>query len=178
MRAGTPLLLVPGKSADHFAVNRDDLEAAFAEHSARGLVPRALLLASPNNPLGTTYTRDQLTSYLAFCKARSLHVISDEIYAASVFGPPEFVSMLTVVDDSDEETREFAREHVHVLYGISKDLGLPGFRLGGMYTRNARLAEATSAQLRFCSASSVTQRLVTSLLEDEAFLDYFFEVRA
>jgi aspartate/methionine/tyrosine aminotransferase len=135
------------------------------------------LLASPNNPLGTTYTADQLSSYLAFCKDRSLHLISDEIYAASVFSPPDFVSVLTVIENSDDDTKAFAREHVHVLYGISKDLGLAGFRLGIIHTQNKRLAEATSTQLRFSSASSVTQRLMTPLLEDDAFLDHFFQVR-
>jgi aspartate/methionine/tyrosine aminotransferase len=48
-----------------------------------GFPPRALLLIHPNNPLGTVYSAEELTTALAFCESRGLHLICDEIYANS-----------------------------------------------------------------------------------------------
>ena len=48
-----------------------------------GHTPRVLLLTSPSNPLGTTYSADQLRRMISWCKRNNIHLVSDEIYALS-----------------------------------------------------------------------------------------------
>jgi aspartate/methionine/tyrosine aminotransferase len=43
------------------------------------------ILCNPQNPLGRTYPRDTLLAYARFCEERDLHLVSDEIYAMSVY---------------------------------------------------------------------------------------------
>ncbi|GFS76160.1 1-aminocyclopropane-1-carboxylate synthase-like protein 1 [Trichonephila clavipes] len=60
----------------------------------------------------------------------NLHVIVDEIYALSTFeGSPQFHSALKFPDLPN-------KEKVHVLYGISKDFGIAGLRVGVIHTQN------------------------------------------
>lgn len=46
---------------------------------------RLQILCNPQNPLGRTYSRDTLLAYARFCEERDLHLVSDEIYAMSVY---------------------------------------------------------------------------------------------
>ena len=48
---------------------------------------KVLLLTNPSNPLGTVYHRQELESILTWAHEKNLHVISDEIYACSVYDP-------------------------------------------------------------------------------------------
>lgn len=90
---------------------------------------KAVMLANPNNPLGFCYTKETLLSYCAFAEKHNLHLISDEIYALSVFDTPDnpstpFVSLLSI--DPAEVGCDPSR--LHVIYGASKDFGANGLR--------------------------------------------------
>ncbi|GBM64252.1 putative inactive 1-aminocyclopropane-1-carboxylate synthase-like protein 2 [Araneus ventricosus] len=92
-------------------------------------VVKALLLINPSNPLGDIYSPELLLDIFSFCNEQNLHVIMDEVYALSVFnGSPEFYSTLKfpVLPNKNK---------VHVLYGISKDFGIAGLRIGAIHTR-------------------------------------------
>ena len=62
------------------------LEEALHTAARAGHPASSLLLTNPNNPLGTLYTESELLDTMAWALKRGLHVISDEIYALSVFG--------------------------------------------------------------------------------------------
>lgn len=53
-----------------------------------GVTVRAVMLCSPHNPYGRTYDKETLLAYATFCEEHDLHLISDEIYALSVFDNP------------------------------------------------------------------------------------------
>ena len=53
---------------------------------------KALLLTTPDNPLGRVYTADELDAILSWAEGRGLHVVADEIYALSVYGDRPFTS--------------------------------------------------------------------------------------
>lgn len=84
-----------------------------------------------------------------FCAANDLHLISNEIYARSVFDAkrspplPAFVSILSLnlKDIIDPDL-------VHVVYGASKDFCANGLRLGVLQTRNNGVLESV-ARLRW-----------------------------
>ncbi|KAJ2902518.1 hypothetical protein MKZ38_000483 [Zalerion maritima] len=92
---------------------------------------RAVLICNPHNPLGRNYPIETLQAMLDFCASKSLHLISDEVYAlsqhtnsfAGVCADSGFVSALTL------DTSNGGRGRVHVLYSLSKDFGCNGLRL-------------------------------------------------
>ena len=88
--------------------------------------PKVLLLTNPHNPLGICYPRSVLDSLVLWATERSMHVVSDEIYAGSVHGSG-FNSL------ADEASR---LGNVHVVYALSKDLCLSGLRVGALYSSN------------------------------------------
>jgi hypothetical protein len=45
-------------------------------------------VCNPQNPLGRTYSRETLLAYARFCEENDLHLVSDEIYAMSVYDNP------------------------------------------------------------------------------------------
>ncbi|KAG4217853.1 hypothetical protein PC116_g33667, partial [Phytophthora cactorum] len=82
---------------------------------------------------------------MRLCASKGIHLISDEIYALSVFrrddGPSEeFVSALSI-----DPTGIIDPAQVQVLYGMSKDFGGPGMRLGCLISRNAEFTKAARA---------------------------------
>ena len=108
----------------------DRLEFAAAEQRRLGRRVAALLIANPENPLGRCYTSEILRHLVKFCEREKLHFVVDEIYALT--GGPNFTSVLSL------DLRDFLG-NVHVLYGVSKDFGLGGCRIGFLATYNQRL---------------------------------------
>ena len=84
--------------------------------------------------------------FAAFCGKHQLHLISDEIYAKSVFGNKDislgnsFVSMLSL-----NLANTIHAEFLHILYGASKDFCANGLRLGLVCTRNEGIIGAMSS---------------------------------
>uniref|UniRef100_A0A0E0FHI4 Aminotransferase class I/classII large domain-containing protein n=1 Tax=Oryza nivara TaxID=4536 RepID=A0A0E0FHI4_ORYNI len=58
---------------------------------------------------------------------------------------------------------------VHVVYSLSKDLGLPGFRVGVVYSYNDAVVTAARRMSSFTLVSSQTQKTLAAMLSDEAF---------
>lgn len=100
-----------------------------------GIKPAAVMLTNPNNPLGFNYPRETIIAYARFCEKHNLHLVVDEIYALSQFENDEveekdrvpFTSILAI-DVLKEAGCNPAR--VHVLYGVAKDFGANGLRIG------------------------------------------------
>jgi 1-aminocyclopropane-1-carboxylate synthase 1/2/6 len=112
------------------------IERAVARTRAAGRAVRALALTSPHNPLGLVYRPDELAGIAAACARLDLDLISDEIYANSVFGGRPFVSALNLPADVID------RRRVHVVWGFAKDFGLPGFKVGVLHTRHPAVRAA------------------------------------
>lgn len=110
-------------------------EAGFENAKARGINIKALVICNPHNPigektptfkgkahdsLGQCYPRETLVALLRFCASKGIHLISDEIYALSVYnqegdGSRRFTS-LRAIDTSGI----IDSSHVHILHGMSK----------------------------------------------------------
>lgn len=71
------------------------------------------------NSVGQCYTPDALNAILTFCNKHRIHLISDEIYAFSVYNTnessPGFTSVLSL-----DTTGVIDSSLVHVMYGMSK----------------------------------------------------------
>ncbi|KAI0517010.1 1-aminocyclopropane-1-carboxylate synthase 7 [Xylaria bambusicola] len=129
---------------------------------------KGLLLANPNNPLGTCYPEEVLKSIIRFCHEKKIHLISDEIYAMSGFENPDhpdpvpFVSLLQI----DVKGMGCDLSRMHAVWSTSKDLGSSGLRVGCCITQdNGALATglALTSNTQVSSLAAVaTAALLTS----------------
>ena len=156
-----------------------DLERAAAGAEARGVPLRVLLLTNPNNPYGIVYPEEAVRELLAWGIGKGLHVICDEIYGLSRFGGPPFVSALSVAPSLYGRFGQgVVDDHLHVLWGFSKDFCASGFRVGCCVSRNRRLHDKLGNVGYFSAASNITQYALASLLEDAHFVQKFLKENA
>ncbi|GAB2303613.1 acetyl-CoA synthetase [Dionaea muscipula] len=107
-RTGVQLIPVNTKSSDNFRISNSQLEAALEDAQEKKIKVRGIILSNPWNPLGTVMDRNTLEDIVAFVNKRRIHLICDEIYAATTFssGPGGFVSVCEVVEAMDASPRE------------------------------------------------------------------------
>ncbi|KAE8155256.1 pyridoxal phosphate-dependent transferase [Aspergillus avenaceus] len=155
---------------------RKSLDRAWDEYAADGVAIRAVMIANPHNPLGRPYSEEGLLEIARFCGEHDIHFVSDEIYANSVFDngeevqPPAFTSALSLNLDGIINP-----ELVHVLYGMSKDFGVSGFRLGALVSRNENLIQAAFGLDLLSWPSYIAQDMWAGLLEDKPKTKYFLD---
>ena len=81
-----------------------------------------LLINSPNNPGGFTYTPDELMAIAKVLEGTDIMVLSDEIYEKLVYGDTKFVSFASLNEDAYKRTI--------IINGFSKTFAMTGWRLG------------------------------------------------
>ncbi|CAO2186016.1 unnamed protein product [Urochloa humidicola] len=171
-RTGVNIVPVHCDSSTGFQVTAGALQAAYAAAEAAGMRVRAVLLTNPSNPLGVTVTRSALETVLDFVTRNNIHLISDEIYSGSVFSSPDLVSVAELVDSRSRAGRGAAAAVaglVHIVYSLSKDLGLPGFRVGVVYSYNDAVVTTARRMSSFTLVSSQTQKALAAMLADGDF---------
>lgn len=151
-------------------------EKALLESNKNGTRIRAILLASPHNPLGRPYAHEALVAFFQLCSKYSIHLISDEVYAKSHFpstdvpDPPPFVSVLSFkLEDYIDPAL------VHVIYALSKDFCANGIRIGALLSPfNPQLMRAFRVVASFTRVSQLAEHVWLNILNDTSFLDSYF----
>ena len=106
-----------------------------------------LVLNSPNNPGGFTYTPDELAAIAKVLEGTDVVVLSDEIYEKLVYGNTKFISFASLSADTYNRTL--------TINGLSKAYAMTGWRLG--YTAGPQEVIKAMTQLQ----SHVTQNPVS-----------------
>ncbi|KAK3141729.1 hypothetical protein QOZ80_4BG0337610 [Eleusine coracana subsp. coracana] len=173
-RSGIKLVPIECHSSNDFKLTREALVAAYEGARSKGIRVKGILITNPSNPLGTTMDRATLAMLATFATEHRVHLICDEIYAGSVFAKPEFVSIAEVIDDVPGCNRDL----IHIAYSLSKDFGLPGFRVGIIYSYNDAVVSCARKMSSFGLVSSQTQHFLAAMLSDAAFMTRFLEESA
>ncbi|GLT71111.1 hypothetical protein SLA2020_431520 [Shorea laevis] len=168
-RTGVQILPVHCDSSNGFLITKAALEAAYEKAQEENIKIKGLLIANPSNPLGTVLDRETLTSVVSFVNEKNIHLVCDEIYSATVFGSATFTSISEIIEEVDYCNRDL----IHIVYSLSKDMGLPGFRVGIVYSYNDAVVSCGRKMSSFGLVSSQTQHLLASLLSDEEFVGNF-----
>ncbi|WP_110113733.1 aminotransferase [Bacillus sp. CGMCC 1.16541] len=92
---------------------------------------KAILLCSPNNPTGSSLTKEELEAVAEIVEAYDLLVIADEIYAELTYDDA-FTSIASL---------QGMRERTIIVSGFSKGFAMTGWRLGYLCAPN-EIAEA------------------------------------
>lgn len=170
-RTGIQLVPIHCESSNRFRITETALESAYEEAQRANIRVKGVLVANPSNPLGTTLDRETLRTLVNFINVKRIHLICDEIFAGTDFKEPEFVS----VSEMLEEDLNCDRSLIHISYSLSKVLGLPGFRVGVVYSYNDAVVHCARRMSSFGLVSSQTQYLLASMLSNDDFTTEFME---
>eukprot|EP01132_Coremiostelium_polycephalum_P001237 gene1237-1561_t len=155
----------PGKIVS-FKLQIETLESIYNENPGK---VKCVLLCNPNNPTGHLLSVEEIQSVIDWCREKQIHLISDEIYALSVFNH-EKAQFTSIFDICDGELGDF----IHIVNGFSKDFGLNGLRAGYIYSDNRDLLNCVAGS-PFHLCSNMVQSVLSNLIEDTEFLDYFIK---
>lgn len=150
---GGSMTLVETK--DDFHLDLDEIREATNRKT------RAIIINSPHNPTGVVYTEKELKELAAFLtarkkRARRIYIIADEAYRKIIYNGTTLPDLFQIYEDTI------------VVTSHSKDLGLPGERIGYIAIspriKNAKplidAAVFSNRILGFINAPAIMQRLV------------------
>lgn len=137
MLAGGVPVFVACPANRGFKLQPQDLERAITPRT------RWLVLNSPNNPSGATYTRQELQALAEVLKRHpQVWVLTDDIYEHLVYGDAEFSTMAQAAPELKERTL--------TVNGVSKAYAMTGWRIG----YGAAPAELIKAMVKLQSQST------------------------
>lgn len=170
--AGARCVEVPAREAD-FQPDIDALHAAITERT------RAVVINSPNNPVGTVYSRESLEALAALLRASSerygtpLYLVSDEPYREIAYAGVDVPWVPSIY------------ENTIVCYSYSKSLSLPGERIGWILVpptaADARAVYAAvcgaGRALGFVCAPVLFQRVIEACVDEPSDVAAYAENR-
>ncbi|RAL02992.1 putative aminotransferase [Aspergillus ibericus CBS 121593] len=181
VRPGAVVIPVAFGECDPFSVDAVECyeRALLAFQATTGRKVRALMLCHPHNPLGRCYPKETMVQLMRLCQKYQVHLISDEIYALSVWKntidlgtPVPFESALSI-----DTAGVIDPGLVHLLWGMSKDFGANGIRLGVIISQsNPVLLEAIKGVSLYTYSSSISEHLAAIVLEDDDFTTRYIQL--
>ena len=114
--AGATAKIIQTDRANDYKITAEQLRGVITKKTAM------LLINSPNNPGGFTYTPEELRSFAKVLEGTKVMVLSDEIYEKLIYGETKFVSFASLSDDAYNRTL--------TVNGLSKTFSMTGWRMG------------------------------------------------
>ena len=144
-------VIVPTYEEDHFKLRPEVLKEAITAKS------KGLILNSPSNPTGSTYTKEELERLAPIVLQHGLLVISDDIYYRILFQGQSWINLAMISEE--------LRKQTIIVNGVSKTYCMTGWRIGYL----AGPAEVAGAVTKIQSQStsnpnSIAQKAATAAL--------------
>ena len=108
----------------HYTLDFDSIEAAYKTGA------KIHILCNPANPVGTVFTREELSQLAELAKKYNVAIFSDEIHAPLTYDHKSFIPFLSVSDT--------AREVVICVTSASKSWNLAGLKCAEIVTASDR----------------------------------------
>ncbi len=162
LSGATPVLL-PTRESEGFKVQARDLKAALNRNT------KGIILNSPSNPTGATYTRNELLALADVIAESDAVVISDDIYEKIIYNGFQFANIAMASPELKKRTI--------VVNGVSKSYAMTGWRIGYAAGPREIIAAATCFQSQNTSnPSSISQKAaVEALKSDQATVSVMVE---
>lgn len=109
-------VVVPTTEGQGFKMSSAQLKSAITPRT------KAILLNSPNNPTGATYTAEELRTLAEVLVPKKILIIADEIYENFVYDGTVFASIASLGKEVQDQTV--------VINGVSKTYSMTGWRIG------------------------------------------------
>ncbi|NVN89569.1 MAG: pyridoxal phosphate-dependent aminotransferase [Desulfuromonadales bacterium] len=144
LAGGTPVFIETDEKSV-FKITPEQLEKAITPRT------KALILNSPCNPTGTSYTVEELRAIGQVCLKYDFMIISDDIYERLIYDGLVFKNIAQVLPE--------LKPRVAVVNGVSKTYAMTGWRIGYVCADKELIAAITKMQSQSTSsASSVAQK--------------------
>ncbi|KYQ99850.1 1-aminocyclopropane-1-carboxylate synthase [Tieghemostelium lacteum] len=132
---------------------------------------KLIVICNPNNPTGHIIPSHEILDLIQWAKSKNIHLISDEIYALSIFtekANQDFHSIYDIVNGN-------LGNNIHIISGFSKDFCMNGYRCGYAISHNPNLTQYLNMTSQFYLCSNAAQSVITSILDDKEFLDRYIK---
>ncbi|MDR1052345.1 MAG: pyridoxal phosphate-dependent aminotransferase [Endomicrobium sp.] len=139
LSGGIPVI-IETTDKNNFKINNDDIEKKITKNT------KAIIINSPSNPTGMTYSTEELKIIVKICKKYNIFVISDDIYERIIYDNNKFISILNIDQNIKDKTL--------IVNGVSKTYSMTGWRLG--YTAGHRDIIAAMAKIQSQSTTCVS----------------------
>ncbi len=149
---GIPVIINTDDKSD-FKITAEQLKSAITPKT------KVLVLTTPSNPTGSTYSKQELQELAIVLKDTNIWVVSDEMYEKLVYDNLEFTATASINDDMYQRTI--------TVNGLSKSVAMTGWRFGYVATPNQELIKAMN-KLQSQSTSninSITQYAAITVFE-------------
>ena len=153
--AGAEPVVIRAGIEQRFKITGKQLEGAITANS------RLLIINSPSNPTGVSYSDEELAELAAvLINHPDIVILTDDIYEHILWGRNSFSNILNVCPDLADRTV--------VVNGVSKAYSMTGWRIGFLGGPRALVKEAQKIQSQSTSnPSSVSQHATLAALEGD-----------
>ncbi|WP_373370302.1 pyridoxal phosphate-dependent aminotransferase [Irregularibacter muris] len=152
---GAVPIFVQTQKENNFKITGEELLSAITPKT------KAIFLNTPNNPLGTIYSKNELETIANIAIEKQIYVISDEIYEKMVYDGKKHTSIASLNSE--------IRELTILINGMSKSYAMTGWRLG--YTASNRTVIKTMGTIQSHATShpsSITQYAGLAALQEHS----------
>jgi aspartate aminotransferase len=148
LAGGSPVVINTGDK-NNFKITADALQKTITKAT------KAVILNSPSNPTGATYSSDELKAIAQVCAQNNLIIISDEIYEKLVYDDFKFTSTASISPQVKALTV--------VINGVSKAFAMTGWRIG--YAAGPKEIISAMAKIQSQSTSNPTSISLKATVE-------------
>lgn len=150
---GEPVI-IDAKEENSFRITPQDLQKAITPRT------RAVVINSPSNPTGATYSGKDLQGLVDVLIDKDILIITDDIYESLIYDDVQFCNIANLSEELKERTI--------VLNGVSKTYSMTGWRIGYMAGDEKIIKKAEILQSQSTSnPTSISQWAAVAALEGD-----------